>query len=103
MLHPARGVWVEIQFARVIHGFFSLHPARGVWVEIISSKLELIILDVAPRKGCVSRNDEVVYFDIGVELHPARGVWVEIGLMKMPSDILYVAPRKGCVSRNLKH
>ena len=41
-----------------------LHPVRGVWVEILSSEKFEPQLHVAPREGCVSRNNRcniVVY------------------------------------------
>ena len=57
-----------------------LHPARGVWVEIRDDSDENFLELVAPRKGCVSRNEVKKWLKVRKKkLHPARGVWVEIG------------------------
>ena len=57
MSHPARGVWIEIQFDRPIGERNKSHPARGVWIEICQFFNTMRISDMS---------------------HPARGVWIEI-------------------------
>ena len=50
---PARGAWVEIYRAQVIDPDAPSRPARGAWVEISTSRADVIVIGVAPRKGRV--------------------------------------------------
>ena len=99
------------------------HPARGAWIEMPASRPSSSAPCVAPRTGCVDRN-EGKYADyayvfgrtphgvrgskylLSVNLlrnlrsHPARGAWIEIPTIPACSPGSTVAPRTGCVDRN---
>ena len=52
--HPVRGAWIEISCQpSVAINQIESHPVRGAWIEITDLSHSLILIDVAPRQGCV--------------------------------------------------
>ena len=61
----------------------------------------MVTINVAPRRGCVDRNSEIMPKKGREETsHPAGGAWIEIECDTCVYCNIGVAPRRGCVDRN---